>query len=163
MKHLLGMVMICGCLAAPVQAQDAGSPEALQAAQELTAIVTGDTIAQMSHSLTSQMWPRIEAKFGGQVDAATLAELRTEFEASVASFTGAVMKDAPPIYAKYFSAQELHNLLAFYRSPTGAKSLAAMPKVTADITAQMMPRLQPFQAELVTRLDAVMQKHGYKK
>ena len=162
MKRLLAIVLIYGCLAVPVRAQDAGSPEALRAAQELTAIVTGDTITQLSRSITAQMWPRIEAQFGGKVDAVTLAELRTAFEGALSSFTGTVMQDAPAIYAKYFNAAELDDLLAFYRSTTGAKALKAMPHITADITADMMPRMQPFQADLVARLDAVMQKHGYK-
>ncbi len=161
MKWLLGMALICGCLAVPARAQDAGSPEALRAAQELTAIVTGDTIVQMSRSITAQMWPRIEAQFGGKVDAATLAELRIAFEGALSSFTGAVMKDAPAIYAKYFSAAELHDLLAFYRSTVGAKALKTMPQITADITAEMMPRMQPFQATW-SHGWTVMQKHGYK-
>jgi uncharacterized protein len=163
MKRVLAIAVICGCLAVSARAQDAGSPEALRAAQELTAIVTSDTMTQMAHSITAQTWPRIEAEFGGKVDAVTLAELRTAFESALSSFTGTVMQDAPAIHAKYFNAAELRDLLAFYRSPIGAKALKTMPQVTADITAQMMPRMQPFQADLAARLDAVMQKHGYKK
>ncbi len=162
MKRLLGIVLLCGCLAAPVRAQDAGSPEALRAAQELAAIITGDTIAQMSSALTAQLWPRIESQFGAKVDAATLAELRSEFERTLASSTAEMMKDAPAIYAKHFSAQELGDLLAFYKSPTGKKALQIMPTVMADVTTQMMPRMDTFQHDLNTRLEAVLQKHGYK-
>ncbi len=162
MKRLLGIVLLCGCLAAPVRAQDAGSPEALRAAQELAAIITGDTISQLSRTLTAQLWPRIEGQFGGKVDGATLAEMRSEFERTLASFTAEMMKDAPAIYAKHFSAPELRDLLAFYKSPTGKKALQIMPTVMADVTTQMMPRMDAFQRDLNTRLEAVMQKHGYK-
>ena len=162
MTRILVALLICAGLTATARAQEAGSPEALKAAQELAAIVTGDTIGQLSHNITAQMWPRIEAQFGGKVDSATLADLRTEFESTLSSFTTDVMKDAPAIYAKYFSVQELHDLLAFYKSPTGAKALKTMPLITADITADMLPRLESFQSTLGQRMKAVMDRHGYK-
>ncbi|MGH6727289.1 MAG: DUF2059 domain-containing protein [Pseudolabrys sp.] len=162
MTRLLRIVLLCGCLAVPARAQDAGSPQALQAAQELASIITGDTIVQMSSALTAQLWPRIESQFGSKVDAATMADLRTEFERTLASSTAEMMKDAPAIYARHFSAQELHDLLTFYKSPTGKKALQVMPTVMADVTTQMMPRMEAFEQKLNTRLEAVMQKHGYK-
>ena len=163
MKRLLAMVLLAGALAAPVRAQDAGSPEALRAAQELAAIMTGDTIGQMSRALTAQIWPSIEGQFKSKVDAATLAELRTVFEETLANFTGQVMKDAPAVYANNFTAQELRDMLAFYKSPTGAKALRVMPKVMTDVSAEMAPHLQAFQSDLNARVEAVMQKHGYKQ
>jgi len=162
MKRLLPIVLLCGCLAVPARAQDAGSPQALQAAQELAAIITGDTIAQMSSGLTAQLWPRIESQFGSKVDAATLADLRAEFERTLAASTAEMMKDAPAIYARHFSAPELHDLLAFYQSPTGKKALQVMPTVMADVTAQMMPRMETFERNLDAKLEAVLLKHGYK-
>jgi hypothetical protein len=163
MKRLLGIVLLCGCLVAPVRAQDAGSPEALRAAQELAAIVSGGTIVQMSRALMAQLWPNIESQIGSKVDGATANELRAEFERALASFTAELMKEAPAIYAKYYSAAELHDLLAFYKSPTGKKSLRTMPTVLADVTALMLPRMDAFQRDLDVRITAVMQKHGYNK
>ena len=117
MKRLLAAILLAGALAAPVRAQDAGSPEALRAAQELAAIMTGDTIGQMSRALTAQIWPSIEGQFKSKVDAATLAELRTVFEETLASFTGEVMKDAPAVYARNFTAQELRDHDVFSDEP----------------------------------------------
>ena len=37
-----------------------------------------------------------------------------------------------------------------------------MPQVMADVMTQMVPRMQAFQADLRGRIDAIMQKHGYK-
>jgi uncharacterized protein len=162
MKRLCGIFLVVGCLLAPVRAQDAGSPEVLRAAQELAAIITGDTISQMSSTLTAQLWPRIESQFSGKVDDATLADLRSEFERALALSTAEMMKDAPAIYARHFNAQELRDLLAFYKSPTGKKALQTMPTVMADVTTQMMPRMEVFQRDLSARIEAVMQKHGYK-
>ncbi len=163
MRRWLGVVLLCVLLAPHTRAQEAGSPEALRAAQELSAIVTADTIERLSRNMTAQVWPQIENEFGAKVDAATLGELRTEFETALTTFTASAMKDVPEIYAKYFTAAELNDLLAFYKTPTGAKALKALPQVTAEIAQKMLPRLQPFQADLVARMQAVMQRHGYKQ
>ena len=162
MKRLLGIVLLCGCLTVPAPAQDAGSAEALRAAQELAALVSGDTIAQMSAAMTAQIWPSIANSLAAKVDTATMTELRGEFEHSVAAFAGETMKYSPAVYARNFSAQELREIVAFYRTPTGAKALHVMPKVMGDVMAEMMPHMDGFQRDLNARLEAVMQKHGYK-
>ena len=117
---------------------------------------------RMTDIMTSQMWPQVEAQFAGNVDGATLAELRVEFENSLTAFTGEVMKDAPAVYARYFTAAELRDMVAFYRSPTGLKALQTMPQVMGDVMNQMVPRMQVFQEDLKSRIAAIMQKHGYK-
>jgi uncharacterized protein len=162
MKRLLLAAAFAASLCLPVRAQDAGSPEALRAAQELATIMTGDTIGQMSSALTAQIWPSIQNQFGSKVDAATLAELRSEFERTLTDFTGQVTKDAPAVYARYFTAPELREMIAFYKSPTGAKALRTMPKVMTDVSTEMQPHMRAFQQDLNTRIAAVMQKHGYK-
>ena len=123
MKRLLLAAAFAASLCLPVHAQDAGSPEALQAAQELSALITGDTVQQMASGMISQMWPHIEAQFAGKVDPATVADMRTEFEHTLTSYTNEMMKDAPTIYARYFTAGELREMIAFYKSPTGMKAL----------------------------------------
>jgi uncharacterized protein len=163
MRRLLAVVLLAGSFVLPARAQDTGSPEALRAAQELSGIITGDTIHQLSGTITAQMWPRIEKEFSGKVDKATLGDLRVEFEESLSKFTSEMMKDAPAIYARYFTAKELRDMIAFYKSPTGIKALHMMPKVMGDVTAQMVPRMQAFQLDLNDKVERVMKKHGYNK
>jgi len=162
MRRLLALVLLGLCLTLPARAQDAPAAEALGAARELTALISGDANQQMSAAIIGQMWPNIETQLAGKVDAATLAELRTEVERMVVSLTGEVMKNAPAIYARNFSAQELRDILAFYKTPTGAKALRVMPKVMADVGATLAPHMPAFQRDMGGRLDAIMQKHGYK-
>lgn len=162
MKRLLGMALVCAGLTFSAQAQEAPSAEALRAAQDLAAVMTVDSVQQMSSAMVGQMWPSIENQLGGKVDAATLAELRGEFVRAATSFTGDIMKEAPAIYARNFSAQELRDILAFYQTPAGAKALHMMPKVMTDITTQTAPRMQEFQRDLVARMQTIMAKHGYK-
>jgi hypothetical protein len=163
MMRFLGLLLVVSCLVSPAQAQNAGSPEALAAAKELSAIITGNSIQQMSRAVTAKTWPEIERKFGGKVDSATLSDMRAEFQAALAKFTSDIMKETPAIYAKYFSANELHDMLAFYKTPTGAKALRMMPTLAAEIAALIGPRAHVFQQELASRMIAVMKKHGYGK
>jgi uncharacterized protein len=161
MTRLMGMIVLAVCLALPAQAQQSVSPQTMQIARELAATVTGETVAQITGSMTAQIWPTIAQQVGGKVDEATLKEMRAEFESALASFTGEMLKDAPTVYARHFSAKELSDMLAFYKSPTGAKALHEMPKVIADMGAQMAPRMQEFQVALNAKLVAIMKKHGY--
>jgi hypothetical protein len=161
MTRVLAMLLLALSLAAPVRAQEP-SPETLAAARDLSAIMTGDTIAQMTAAMAAQIWPAIAQQLGAKVDAPTLTEMRAEFERTLKSFTGDVMKDAPEVYARHFSAQELRDMVAFYKSPSGAKALHEMPKVMADVGARMGPRVQALQSDLDQRMRAILQKHGYK-
>lgn len=163
MKRLLVLAIVFGFAAAPaVRAEDAPSPEALKAAQELSAMVGGDTVNQMSAAMTAQIWPNIANNLAAKIDAATLAELRAEFERAVAVFANETMKASPPVYARNFTAQELRDIVAFYRTPTGAKALHTMPKVMGEVMAQIGPRAQAFQQELNAKMVAILEKHGYK-
>ena len=51
-------------------------------------------------------------------------------------------------YDKHFSESELHDLLAFYKSPTGKKSISVTPEMMRDMMAYMfgnvMPKLEAF-------------------
>lgn len=45
------------------------------------------------------------------------------------------------LLAKYYSPEELKSLIAFYDSPVGRKTLAVMPKITADAAAWSQQRM----------------------
>ena len=139
---LLAFLVAFRFLASEAQAQGAASPEALAAANELAAVLSQDTITQLSRAMTATIWGRLEAEIGNKVDRATLDELRAEFEKSLAAFVTDAMKEAPTIYARYFTAEELRGMTAFYRTPAGAKALQLMPQVMGDFYATLMPRMK---------------------
>jgi uncharacterized protein len=144
-------------------AQDAPSTEAIQAANDLLAVMSPDTIRQMVAGMTNQVWPAIEHEVRGKradIDQSTLSELRTEFENIQMRYMAGVMADAPKIYAKHFTAGELRDMLAFYKTPTGQKSLKAMPQVMTDIFAMIMPQMQGLQAQIITAFHEVLRKKG---
>ena len=163
MKRAAAAFFVLIALAGPSVAQSAPSADTLAAAQELTAIMNGESMAQMRAAITAQLWKNVEQRLGSQADAATLTEMRSEFERAVAELTGDVMQDVPSIYARHFSAQELRDMIAFYKSPTGVKSLKEMPALLAEVSQQVAPRMQRMQTDLNARMETIMRNHGYGK
>jgi hypothetical protein len=161
MRFIIVLMLTALCWL-PARAQEPGSPDAKAAAQELASILSADMIGQMTQAMTAQIWPKLQAAFGGKVDAATLAELRAEFEKSLKDFVVEATKDAPAIYAKHFTAQELREMTAFYRTPTGAKALRMMPQVMAEYFGSLMPRMEAFDRDLKARISAILARHGIK-
>jgi uncharacterized protein len=142
----------------------APSPEALQAAKELVATVSSDMIADMAGRTTAQVWPSMETALRAQnakIDAATVTELRNEFQKLVVDYVSEIMNDLPAIYARYLTAQEMREIVAFYRTPTGAKALKVMPQATADSVSLIMPRLQGMQEKANLAFLTILQKRGY--
>jgi uncharacterized protein len=142
------------------RAQDAA--EALQAANELALIVSADAVNQISQELTASLWVNLENSLKSKVDDATLSELRADFQHQLAQFGAEAMKDAPAIYAKYFTTQELRDIIAFYRTPAGAKALQTMPKVVIEHLTGVRPKVQEFQQGVGTSVREIMQRHGYR-
>lgn len=163
MKRTAAALIVLTGLAGPVAAQNAPASDALAAAQELATIMNGESMTQMRAAIVGQIWTNVERQLAPRADAAALAEMRQEFERSVAELTGDIMKDVPTVYARHFTAQELRDMVAFYKSPTGAKSLKEMPALLAEVSQQIAPRMQRMQTELNGRIDTILRNHGYGK
>jgi hypothetical protein len=143
---------------------DEPSPEALKAASELLAVVSVDMTKQIATQMTNAFWPTVEQKArADKIDDATLAELRSEFERIQVAFLADAMKEAPAIYARHFTVAELHELAAFYRTPTGAKALREMPQVTGEFMTSLVPRLQAVQQQTTEAFNKTLREHGYVK
>jgi uncharacterized protein len=162
MRRIFAAMLLVTVLAVPARAQAPGSPEAVKAAGELFAILGGETTRQMSTAMIAQMWPELERELAGKISVASLQEIRAELERSLTTFVNDAMTEGPAIYARYFSAPELRDMAAFYRTPTGVKALQLLPKVTADIGGLIIPRLPVFHGEIAGKIQAIMKKHGYK-
>jgi uncharacterized protein len=162
--RILAVLLLIAGAAERVRADDAPSPEALAAANELFTILSADLMKQLTGQMTSAFWPVVEQKArAGKIDDATIAELRSEFERIQISFVTDAMKDAPPIYARHFSVAELRDLIAFYRTPTGAKALREMPQVMGEFATQLVPRMQDLQNQTTEAFNRVLKEHGYGK
>jgi hypothetical protein len=72
------------------------------------------------------------------------------------------MSDVAAIYANHMTAQEMRQIIAFYRTPVGAKALALMPRVNTELLSAMAPRLKDLHQKITTALADILQKKGYK-
>ena len=161
-RFLVVLVVLLSAMPVAARAQGPGTPQAQEAAQELLNIISGDMLGQMGRAMTDQVWPQLEAELGSKVPPAALTELRGEFEKILERFLIESMKDAPALYAKHFSAQELRDIAAFYKTPSGAKALQILPTVTAEYFGTLMPRMETVQREIMAMTVQVLQKHGRK-
>jgi hypothetical protein len=149
---------------AAAQPSSTPSPEAIAAANELFTILSVDMMKQLTAQMTNLMWPMLEQKArADKIDDATIAALRTEFErVQVANLTE-IMKEAPPIYARHFTVDELHDLTGFYRTPTGAKALRELPQVMGEFVQVIGPRMQAMQQQAAEGFDKILRERGYSK
>ena len=160
---MIALLLAAAPTAAPAQSSPA--PETLQAAQELFSIMSGDMLKQLTTQITNAVWPQIEQKArAAKIDDATIAELRSEFERIEVGFLTDSLKEAPAIYARHFTAAELHDLVAFYRSPTGRKALNEMPQVMGEFYASsLVPHMAGLQQQINEAMTTVLREHGYAK
>lgn len=144
-------------------AQVAPNAEALQAAQELMSVLGKDTIRQMAEQITAQVWPKITHSLQAKqsVTPDQLNDLRKEYNRIQIEFMTKIMADAPVIYARHFTAAELRELLAFYRTPVGEKSIRVLPQITAETLALVVPRMQQIQTEVMDSFSKVLRQRGF--
>jgi uncharacterized protein len=141
------------------QASTEPSAEAISAANDLLAVMSKDMVVQMTSQMMSQMWPLIESQVSTQVGANGLKEVRSEVERIAGAFTLKAMTAAPPIYASHFSVAELREITAFYKTPTGAKTIAAIPQVMAEFYATLGPRMPELESDLRNAIMDVIAKN----
>ena len=155
------VLLLCGP-AMQARAEEQPDPEALAAAADLMAVMSPDMMKQLSSSISATFWPVVEQKArADKIDDATIGELRAAFESIQVAFASEAMKDAPPIYARHFTVDELKELAAFYRTPTGAKALQQIPQVMGELTALLIPRPQEVQRQTGEAFTKILHEHGY--
>ena len=159
----LAFALCVGATPFRAAAQGEAQSDSLKAANELMAVMSKDTVQQMVTGMTAQVWPSIEQALRAKrsdINQATLTELRSEFERIQMQYMGGVMADAPALYARYFSAQELRDMLAFYKTPTGLKSLQVMPQLTTEVFKMVMSKMQGLQTQIMGAFDAALRQRG---
>jgi hypothetical protein len=144
-------------------AQERPSPEALQAATELAALLSKDMVGQLGMQMAGPIWSMMERELKGQVDAATMTELRREVDHHILAQVDDLIKQWPPIYARHFTAAELREITAFNRSPTGQKALRLMPIVMAEFIKVISPQIEESQQKARQSTERILRERGYIK
>jgi hypothetical protein len=179
MKKLFATIATALALigAAPVHAevqpqlQPQADPAAAAAAREMfesmnyRAIMV-DAMQQMSQGIGGSIRAGAEAAVNGNpaLSAEDRGKVRLKMEAILPNMVAAmqeamsdptlvddIMAETIPLYARTYSADELRQIAAFYRTPVGVKVLATMPKLTGE-------GMQIGQRLMLRRIGPMMQK-----
>jgi hypothetical protein len=164
---LASAVGTAGVIPAAAQQTAAPSPEAIEEAKKLVAIMSPDMIKDMNSKMFGQMWPSVEQALRTQfatLDPATAEELKTEIRAAlekevIAEMTP-IVDNMPAVYAKYLTVDEMRDIQAFYRTPGGAKLLKVMPEMMGEAMSSVGARMQGMVQRLNVALLGILQKHG---
>ena len=124
--------------------------------------VVQNMYAQMSQSMPAMIRQGATAAIqnNAQLDAAARTQALAKLEADLPKVTASVteifrdpklidelLTESAQLYARYYTADELNQIAAFYRTPVGAKLLATMPQVMNEgmMLGQrlVMPRIGP--------------------
>jgi len=154
MRRLYTVIVIAAlaisAASAPIRAQTRPSSETMEAAQVLFTQLFAHAFVVQNALAVETAWPAIENAIRAHrsdIDAATLARLRQEFERIRLAQLSAIVKDLPAIYARYLTADDMRTLAAFYSTPAGIKMLQALPRILPEAFSAVLPRMQDMTSE----------------
>lgn len=182
MKQILAVVSVALAFAAapafaqtaaPAPAPAAADPTAVAAAQRLFEAmhyraIAQDMLGQMTRSLPAALRQGAAAAIGSnsrlsaEQKQAALARLDRELPQTVVALQAlfsdpatvdALLRETEQLYARHFTAAELDEIAAFYRTPVGAKMLGSMSQLTAE-------SMQIAQRVVLPRAAALLDKVG---
>lgn len=144
----------------PVVAQQKPSTAAIAMANEILAmkgatnyfqpIIPG--VIEQDKNMLLQQNPMLQKDLN-----ALALQLRTEFSSRISE----LMDGAARTYASHFTEAELKDILAFYKSPVGRKTIEEDPK-TIDQSLKLAQEWSiKFSEEVLARMRAEMKKKGH--
>ncbi len=162
MRHAIIAVFAALLAVSPLSAQTpqpAPSAETLAAARELISVMRATdqfkallpTIMQGLKPAVVQGRPDVEKQFDA------IMPIILEGARQRVNELGDTLAD---IYARNFSADELHDLIAFYQTPTGQKLLQQQPAVARESMAAGRQWGQQLVAALRQQINDELRKHG---
>jgi hypothetical protein len=113
--------------------------------------------------MTAETWPTAEASLrlrNPRMTPEVVAELRREFERLQYDYLSHFLSAMPELYARYFSAEELREITAFYRTRTGAKVLQTTPYITAEFVSMVLPYIPAAQERVQQAFNQILRQRG---
>jgi hypothetical protein len=153
---IVAVALSCG----PIAAQPAPPPDARAAARELVTVTrAADQLKALLPLIMQQLKPAIVQ---GR------PEVERDFDAMVPIMleiantrSAAMIEEVAGVYARNFSAGEMQQLIAFYRTPVGQKFLEKTPAVMQESMAVGQKFGQSVAGELRARMIEELRKRGH--
>lgn len=172
LSGFLAIFLIAACQAF---GQTAVSPQKRELIKELLTVTEATKLAESaSREMLAQMdreMPKI-MKMVLMQDTRLTPEERKEIEDQIEKSSGAAVKRfgekliqklnyaelletvSLEVYDKYFTEAELKDMIAFYKTPTGKKTIEVMPKLMADVMQKtgelVLPKVMSLINEIMT-------------
>jgi hypothetical protein len=166
MTFLRLAVVVATLAAAPAVAAENPSPEALAVARELFAVTFDRAGAEINARAVEHAWPGLEKALRAgnpNLDAAAAADLRREYERIRLQKMRDLMKDAPAIYARHLSQDDMVSIMTFYRTPAGTKLMKEVPAIVSEIFAIALPGMPTVVADTHQEFLDLARQRGYLK
>jgi uncharacterized protein len=133
LARLSGFVIVMLLFIAPVGAQSPNSDATAAARELIDTMKLADQFKAVLPTIIQHLKPAIVQN---------RADVERDFDAilpivldKMTAHLGELTNEMASVYANNFTAAELHDLTAFYKSPTGQKLLRMMPAVTSQTMA----------------------------
>lgn len=139
------------------------SAEGQQLAKELTSLLGMDKLQENGFAAMAPMVEGLAKRL--QLDPEATEELKAIYKAWYVEDLDQekLRENATQLYADAFTPDELKELLQFYQTPIGKKTITVMPEITKRSAMLGMQEAQSKQALLQARLQPFMEKHGPKQ
>jgi hypothetical protein len=165
-------------------AQTAVAPEKQAAIKELVAIVHADNkVEDLMRIFSAQMETTSKTIYKALLDERTdlTAAEKKSLEDSFAAnhhesvkryqekfmqkldFNAMIDEISVVIYDKHFTLEEVRDLIAFYKSPTGQKSLRMMSSIMSDTMQAMQDRLLPRIPVIIREIEEEIRREAEEK
>ena len=144
--------VLAAAWAMPARADEAGR-QAMVA--EMFRVMQYDRMLERTWTLLgNQLFDQVLAENPDlNLDAALEAELRAIVRESLDELNPELMAFAGRTIAKYFTEEELEQMLAFYRTDVGRKSIEVMPQMMQEMAAWLPRATERLTKRLAARLN----------
>ncbi len=146
--------------AAPLQAQDGDAQQAL-AMELLQAIRVDQQIGRMSEQVATQTTQFMQQSRQG-ITAEESKAFGEAYAAAIRVNIGDLVSEIANLYARSYSADELKQIIAFYKSPVGQKYLDSAPGLASSAAGLGQAWQQQNEQAAQSMAEQEMRKRGFK-
>ena len=137
-------------LPASVRAQPAGDAERARLAHEVVKAVGG--AANMTAAARAAMNAVALPQVGTPEGQKAIAEIRAYLSERMAVYAPEMLAGVEAVYAREFTADQLRDILAFYRSPTGREMSRKLPEISHESVLALQPVITRMQRDLLGKV-----------
>ena len=162
LKRLALAAILCGLLCQPALAEDITPAKRADINRLMESTGSAKLGMQMAEALSKNAIKMIKAN-QPLVSESTLNVLHKEIMAFMAekmSAPGGIMDMIVSIYARHLTHQDIRDILAFYESPVGQKTIRIMPQLMQESMQGSEKLMETYGPEINQRIRAVLKREG---